>query len=398
MWPILQKNSSQAYLLAMTGVILEEARTIIAQGMQALAARQLARAAELLRQVAVTAPPDDFPWLALANAELGLGQNDAAEMAIDRQLARANRDVGALLLKGLLRERAGDARAATSFYRTAQAQMAFDGRVPPELAQLEAHARAFLSRATDDFTGHLLAELGSDLSATMREAVELLTGERELYLQQPSVFYYPGLPQRRFYDLQEFPWLEAMLAHLPAMQDELAGVIAAGDAGFDPYVRHDPNRPAPANPLLGKADWSAFHFWRDGAVVEPNAARCPATMRALEQAPLPVIPGRSPNAHWSSLLPGTHIQPHTGMLNTRLICHIPVLTAPQCWLRVGSDRRSWEPGLPLVFDDSIEHEAKNDGPQRRVVLLFEIWRPEVPAEDRAAIARIFQAIGSYSSG
>ena len=38
-----------------------------------------------------------------------------AEAAIDRQLAQAIRDVGALLLKGLLRERAGDARAAISF-------------------------------------------------------------------------------------------------------------------------------------------------------------------------------------------------------------------------------------------------------------------------------------------
>lgn len=382
----------------MTGAVTGDTRTIIAQGMQALAARHMARAAELLRQVAAGSPPDDFPWLALANAELALGQSDAAEAAIDRQLARVSRDVGALLLKGLLRERAGDARAATSFYRTAQAQMAFDGRVPPELAQLEAHARAFLARATDDFTGHLLSELGDDLSPTMREAVELLTGERQLYLQQPSVFYYPGLPQRRFYDPAEFPWLTAMLAQVPAMQDELSAVIESGDAGFDPYVRHDPNRPAPANHLLGKSDWSAFHFWRDGAVVEQNAARCPATMAALEQAPMPRIPGRSPNAHWSSLLPGTHIKPHTGMLNTRLICHIPVLTAPKCWLRVGSETRGWEPGVPLIFDDSIEHEAKNDGPRRRVVLLFEIWRPEVPEEDRAAIARIFQAIGSYSSG
>ena len=375
-----------------------DSRTIITQGMQALAARHMSRAAELLRQVANGTPPDDFPWLALANAEFALGQNDAAEAAIDRQLARANRDVGGLLLKGLLRERSGDARAATSFYRTAQAQMAFDGRVPPELAQLESHSRAFLGQATDDFTQHLLGELGHDLTPTMREAVELLTGERELYLQQPSMFYYPGLPQRRFYDPAEFPWLEGMLAHVGAMQDELTAVIAAGDAGFDPYVHHNPDRPAPANHLLNKPDWSAFYFWRDGAVVAENAARCPATMAALALAPLPQAPGRSPNAHWSSLLPGTHIRPHTGMLNTRLICHIPVLTAPNCWLRVGSDTRTWEPGVPLIFDDSIEHEARNAGSQRRVVLLFEIWRPEVPEEDRAAIARIFQAIGSYSSG
>lgn len=375
-----------------------ESHAVIAQGMQALAARDHARAAELLRSAAEAAPPTDFPWPALANAELALGRNDAAEAAIDRQLAQAIRDVGALLLKGLLRERAGDARAAISFYRTAQAQMAFDGRVPPELAQLEAHARAYLASTSDDFTGHLLGELGAALSPAMQEAVDLLTGKRQIHLQQPTMFYYPGLPQRRFYDPADFPWLEAMLAHVPAMQQELSAVIAGGDAGFDPYVRHNPDRPAPANHLLERKDWSAFYFWRDGAIVEENAARCPATMAALELAPLPRIPGRSPNAHWSSLLPGTHIKPHCGMLNTRLICHIPVQTAPNCWLRVGSDTRTWEPGVPLVFDDSIEHEARNDGPQRRVVLLFEVWRPEVPEEDRAAIARIFQAIGSYSSG
>ena len=130
--------------------------SLINEGMRALAERRVDRAAELLREAAEGSAPLDFPWPALANAELALGRNEAAEAAIDRQLAREIRDVGALLLKGLLRERAGDARAAISFYRTAQAQMAFDGRVPPELAQLEAHARAYLGNATDDFTGHLL--------------------------------------------------------------------------------------------------------------------------------------------------------------------------------------------------------------------------------------------------
>ena len=369
----------------------------IAQGLQALAGRDPDRAALLLREAALH-DPADFPWIALANAELALGRNDAAEAALDRQLQRATRDVGALLLKGLLRERAGDTRAAATFYRTAQAQMAFDGRVPPELAQLDAHASAFLATAQDSFTEHLLAELGQELSPAMREAIELLTGQRRVDLQQPSVFYFPGLPQRRFFAAEEFPWLEPVLELVPAMQEELAAVIAAGDQGFAPYVRHDPGRPAPANPLLDRKEWSAFHFWRDGVVVDDNARRCPATMAALGHVPLPRIAGRSPNAHWSSLLPGAHILPHVGMLNTRLICHVPILTAPDCWLRVGSETRTWEPGVPLVFDDSIEHEAKNEGAQRRVVLLFEIWRPEIAEEDRAAIARVFQAIGSYASG
>mgnify|MGYP000464571905 CR=1 FL=1 len=128
------------------------------------------------------------------------------------------------------------------------------------------------------------------------EAVELLTGKRELYLQEPSVFYYPGLPQKRFYDPAGFPWLEPMLALVPQMQDELAAVLASGAEGFAPYVHRKENRPAPNTPLLDNPAWTAFHFWQDGAVVADNAARCPATMEALAHAPMPQIPGRSPNA------------------------------------------------------------------------------------------------------
>jgi hypothetical protein len=328
---------------------------------------------------------------------MALGYNDAAEAAIERQLELAPRDIGALLVKGLLRERSSDARAASSFYRTALNQAAVNGAVPPSLAALHAHAQAFLGSSSGAFEAHLLEALGGDLSPAMTEAVELLTGKREIDLQQPKVFYYPGLPQRRFFEVSEFPWFEAMLTLVPAMQDELAAVLGTGAEGFAPYVEREPNRPAPNNPLLGKQDWSALHFWRNGRIVEDNAARCTATMQALGAAPMPRIPGRSPNAHWSRLLPGAHIAPHFGMLNTRLICHIPILTAPDCSLRVGSETRGWLDGVPLIFDDSIEHEASNPSAQPRVILLFEIWRPEIPEHDRAAISRIFQAIGEYGA-
>lgn len=373
-----------------------ETQRLIAEGMAALAARDAARAADLLR-AAAEAEPANMPWPALANAEMALGNHDAAEVAIERQLQLATRDVGALLIKGHLREKAGDARAASTFYQAALNQIAVDGQFPPALAPLRAHAQSYIASSGNEFEAHLREAIGTDLSPAMTEAVELLSGKREVDLQQPKVFYYPGLPQRRFYDAGDFPWFEPMLALVPQMQAELAAVLETGGEGFAPYVEQHRHRPAPNNPLLGKQDWSAFHFWRNGAVVEENAARCPATMEALSHAPLPRVPGRSPNAHWSRLLPGAHIAPHFGMLNTRLICHIPILTAPDCFLRVGSETRGWLDGVPLVFDDSINHEAKNDGPQQRVILLFEIWRPEIPEEDRAAISRIFEAIGEYGT-
>ncbi|HEX4848998.1 MAG TPA: aspartyl/asparaginyl beta-hydroxylase domain-containing protein [Novosphingobium sp.] len=370
-------------------------RAAIDQGLAALANRDAARAAALLREAAAAVPAAEMPWTALGNAELALGNRDAAEAALERQLEQTPRDIGALLLKAWLREQAGDARSASSFYRAALNQAAVDGRVPPALARLHQHAGTYVQEASGGFEAYLLERIGTDLSPTMTEALELLTGKRELYLQEPSVFYYPGLPQKRFYDPADFPWLEPMLALVPAMQAELAAVLGAGAEGFAPYVHRKRHRPAPNSPLLDSEAWTAFHFWRDGERDEDNAARCPATMEALGHAPMPQIAGRSPNAHWSRLLPGAHIAAHTGMLNTRLICHIPIKTAPDCWFRVGSEVRGWVDGVPLVFDDSINHEAKNDGPEERVVLLFEIWRPEIDPADREAIGRIFQAIGEY---
>lgn len=367
----------------------------IEQGLAALGRRDPGMAAALLRSAVDRVSDETFPWVALANAELMLERFDAAAGALERILRAAPRDLKALLLSGFAHEKLGNDRAAASFYQAARNQAQAMGGGPRELAGLLDHGARFYRAASEKFEGHLRTALPDRMSPTMTEAVELLTGERELYLQQPSVFYYPGLAQRRFFEVEEFPWLEGMLALVPEMQGELAAVMAEGGEGFAPYVQRQDSRPAPNNPLLEHEDWTAFYFWQNGAVVEDNARRCPATMEALALAPMPVAGGRSPNAHWSRLRPGAHIAPHTGMLNTRLICHIPILIAPDCTLRVGSETRGWIDGVPLIFDDSIEHEARNGGSDERVVLLFEIWRPEIPDADKAAISAIFEAIGEY---
>ena len=369
--------------------------SLVGEGMAALRTRDPARATDLLREAGRLLPADRMPWPALAQAELALGNHAAAEAALDRQLGLTPRDVGALLAKGQLRQRARDDRAAVSFYTTALAQAGVSG-IPRGMEGMASAAQAFIREAQAAFQRHLDAVMDGGLSPAMDEALGLLRGAREIDLQQPSLFYYPGLPQRRFYDPAQFPWLAEMLALLPDMQAELAAVTASeAPDTFAPYVVAPEDRPAPNNPLLGDPSWGAFYFWKDGAPVAANTARCPATMAALALAPMPMIPGRAPNALWSRLKPGTHIAPHFGMLNTRLICHVPIRTAPGCTLRVGSETRTWEPGVPLIFDDSMEHEARNAGPETRTVLLFEIWRPEVPEHDRAAIARLLEGIAGY---
>jgi aspartyl/asparaginyl beta-hydroxylase (cupin superfamily) len=100
-------------------------------------------------------------------------------------------------------------------------------------------------------------------------------------------------------------------------------------------------------------------------------------------------------ALFSILEPHTHIPPHHGMLNTRLICHLPLIVPDGCRLRVGNDVRLVEAGKMLIFDDSIEHEAWNDSDDSRIILLFEIWRPELTAAECMALTALFESVSLY---
>ena len=45
----------------------------------------------------------------------------------------------------------------------------------------------------------------------------------------------------------------------------------------------------------------------------------------------------------------------------------------------------------MIFDDSFEHEAWNRGTGTRVVLLFDIWRPDITHDEREQIKALIEA-------
>ena len=83
------------------------------------------------------------------------------------------------------------------------------------------------------------------------------------------------------------------------------------------------------------------------------------------------------------------------MINTRLVCHLPLIVPPSCGFRVGSTSRAWQVGKLMVFDDSVEHEAWNDSDDDRLVLIFDVWRPELSADERAQVTALFAVVDAY---
>lgn len=369
-----------------------DADQLARQGLDALRNRDGARARAIFDRLAVEAPADvPRPWLPLAQACRLIGDAPAETEALQALLREQPRNLAGLLLMGDRKRLDSDDRAATVFYTAALNQAAAMREVPASLHPLLRQAEAFKQESAARFAGHVEAAVGGLHAGRVAQSVDLLLGRRELHLQQPSMFYFEGLPQRPFYRRDEFDWVAELEAATPAIRAELEAVAE----GFRPYVEGDPNRPLPNNPLLDDPAWSALHLWRGGEIVAENANRFPVTMAALAKLPIPRIAGRSPMALFSRLTPGAHIQPHHGLLNTRLICHLPIIAPPGCALRVGADTHEWREGELVIFDDSFEHEAWNRGTSTRTVLLFEIWKPEIAPDERADLTRLFEAIDAY---
>ena len=97
----------------------------------------------------------------------------------------------------------------------------------------------------------------------------------------------------------------------------------------------------------------------NGAMKTTRCAR--ARRRSSTQLPLVRIREHAPEVMFSVLTPGTHILPHRGVTNTRVVCHLPLVVPEDCALVVGGEQHEWREGEAVAFDDTYEHEAWNRG-------------------------------------
>lgn len=381
----------------------DQAERLAREGAAALRAGDFATARRSFEGLTGTGRAPAPIWLALAEACRAGGDAAAEEAALDGFLALEPRHLVGLIRKGDCRMGAGDERAAASYYRAALEEADRAGVLPPQLAADVERIRAAVGAAGASYERHLerhLRDAGfapEKVSRRFGQALDILLQRRQIYFQQPSAFYFPELPQIQFYEREQFPWVERLEGATEAIRDELVALLA-DEQGFKPYVEPEPNRPyQDFHGLVGSRSWSAYYLIEDGALNADNAARCPRTMAAMAEVPLTRIPNRTPSVLFSLLRAGARIPPHTGMLNARLICHLPLIVPPRSALRVGNETRAWEFGKTMIFDDSFEHEAWNRSDRDRVILLFDIWRPELGETEREAVSAMFRAIDSYGA-
>jgi aspartyl/asparaginyl beta-hydroxylase (cupin superfamily) len=374
-----------------------QSEALEAEADRAAASGDLATARGLLEQSVSADSSRTELWLKLSAMCRGLNDLSGALDAVSGALRIEPLGFLPLLLKASLLEAAGRRNEAGEYFGYALAQQPEE--VPPHLERMVAHAKqanaayveaiAARLRRAEDVAGVALADRERRRLDRFRSNIVRVT---QPFHSEPTHFHYPGLREREFHDREDFPWLADLEAATAALTDEFHRVMAAERAELVPYIQYPDDVPLRQWAELNRnSDWTAIHLIRNGVPVEANARHCPATMALVDRVDPPRIPRRGPNAMFSLLAPGAHIPPHTGVANIRLVCHLPLIVPPGCWFRVGADRREWEVGRAWLFDDTIEHEAKNSTDALRVILILDTWHPDLSPAERDAVAAVMAA-------
>ena len=136
---------------------------------------------------------------------------------------------------------------------------------------------------------------------------------------------------------------------------------------------------------LNDGDWHWMSFVAKGKRANESLFRshCPVTLKCLEESigeSGHTLMTDTPFSYtfFSTMAPGSKIAPHFGPTNLRLRCHFPLIVPEECFIKVAGEGRRWDEGKMLIFDDSYEHETANlSREEDRVLLLFDIWHPDL---------------------
>jgi len=88
--------------------------------------------------------------------------------------------------------------------------------------------------------------------------------------------------------------------------------------------------------------------------------------------------------------PHSRLPPHCSVDGLRLRCHLALRIPAGTGISVGGERRTWQEGHCLLFEDAWRHEVWNDSDVRRIVLIVDFWHPDLTAAEIAALVAGFR--------
>ncbi|CRL03308.1 CLUMA_CG016204, isoform D [Clunio marinus] len=141
-----------------------------------------------------------------------------------------------------------------------------------------------------------------------------------------------------------------------------------------------------AENLKDTGDWKQFELFARGRKTK-HCMLAPITCQIIENFDAAATCKRG-QVKFSVLHPKTHIHSHTGPTNCRVRCHLGLKVPEKTFLRVADETRSWKDGEWLIFDDSFEHEVWHNGTGLRLVLIVDVWHPQLTDLEKQSMSPI----------
>jgi len=118
--------------------------------------------------------------------------------------------------------------------------------------------------------------------------------------------------------------------------------------------------------------WRTFMIRVMGNDIEDHMKLCPTTSSLIKQCPEIV------NALFAILEGNSKIDPHTGWYKGLYKYHLPLIVpnCGDCKIRVEDTWMDFQEGKSILFDDTYEHEVRNNCNEYRVILLCDIKRTD----------------------
>ncbi|MGH8213236.1 MAG: aspartyl/asparaginyl beta-hydroxylase domain-containing protein [Rhodanobacteraceae bacterium] len=405
-------QAEAAYRIAL-GTTADNAEALNFIAMCALARGELPDALRMLERAAELEPEQPEIRKSLGIVHLAADRAGEALVAFEHALQLDPLHFVARLHRGAALERLGRTYDAVASYYGAivaaqnQGLWLSEATTAPGLRIAVRHAMRSVNenrrRLLLDLLAPLRQQYGVDSLRRVEQGLMIHLGDAPPNYpdprQRPKFFYVPGLRTQPFFERESFPWHVGLEKHIDVIREELLGVLA-DPKGFEPFLGTNDNRLLKEQKLLagirGEAQWNSFFFHRHGEVFEQNARRCPRTTQILDSLPLVHIREHAPEVLFSVLTPGSHILPHHGITNTRLVTHLPLIVPEDCAIRVGGVQHTWQEGRCVTFDDTFEHEAWNRSDKVRVVMILDSWHPDLSQVEREAIALLVGGIGDFN--
>jgi aspartate beta-hydroxylase len=360
----------------------EDSRTLLGAADEAMRAGDMRAATVLLERVVALGNASADELLRVAAVRRALGDVAGSLDAVTGALRQRPEHFLALLMGGSLLLRLGRREEASNAYGAAIRFAPPAHQLPPALRSELDNGRAFVAAERawrNSLTRIPIAGLGE---ATPAEQARVTTFRESLH-DRGVGFAYPGLEPLGFVDPQGFAGVAELEAGFANIHEEFLALAESQAPALFSFLQHAGDAATDTEDAPGR--WSVLQLIADGTPVEANAQACPTTTLLCAALDMPAVASRSPNLMFSILDPHTHIPAHRGVTNTRLVLHLPLIVPDACAIRVGDETRTWTPGKAMVFDDTVEHEAWNDSDKVRVVLIADLWRPELSTVERSAI-------------